>query len=452
MGGERLRRSTGRRAVIALVGTAAIAFAAVGAAADVAAHRIARDDALAETLRTADGVGRAVFGAELPAAVRGVAGANADLDAAVAARRSDGTLIRVKLWRRDGTVLWSDDAAVMGHRFPVDAAMLPVFDRQQKHARISTLTDADNGDERRQFADLVEVYLPYALDGLNLTMEMYFSDDRVLVAEHELGEQLVPAALLALLVLALAQLPVSIWLVRRTTAAQQDRDRMLDTVLVSSERERRLLAGHLHDGVVQELAGAAMLLEERLPAASGRAEDRRVLGVVAHVLRRSVGELRDLLVDLHPQQLTSDNLADVITRCAARTCPDLAVSVLADLDRPLPPGLSAFLYRCARECVTNVGKHAHAGRVDITLATDATCVRLLVRDDGAGIAESAIDRGDGHIGLSLLREAAADLGGTLQVRGDSGGTLVTVTVPLDAPQHAVPGSHPTVSDQGGVRR
>ena len=57
--------------------------------------------------------------------------------------------------------------------------------------------------------------------------------------------------------LALAQLPVSIWLVRRTTAAQQDRERMLDTVLLSSERERRLLAGHLHDGVVQELAGAA---------------------------------------------------------------------------------------------------------------------------------------------------------------------------------------------------
>ena len=106
-------------------------------------------------------------------------------------------------------------------------------------------------------------------------MEMYFSDARVLVAEHELGEQLVPAALLALLVLALAQLPVSVWLVRRTTAAQQDRDRMLDTVLVSSERERRLLARHLHDGVVQELSGAALLLEERLPDAVGPGRGQR---------------------------------------------------------------------------------------------------------------------------------------------------------------------------------
>ena len=98
-----------------------------------------------------------------------------------------------------------------------------------------------------------------------------------------------------------------------------------------------------------------MLLEERLPAASGRAEDRRALGVVAHVLRRSVGELRDLLMDLHPQQPTSANLAGVIAHSAARTCPDLEVSVVADLDRPLPAALSAFLYRCARECVTNVG-------------------------------------------------------------------------------------------------
>ncbi|HEV7656491.1 MAG TPA: ATP-binding protein [Mycobacteriales bacterium] len=428
MTAERPSRSTAVRAVVALVLTAAVAFAAVGAAADLAAMRIARDDALHEAVRTAYGVSQAVFASELPAAVEGNRRAGADLSAAVASRREDGTLTRVKVWRRDGTVLWSDDAAVVGRRYPVKAAMIPVFDRNRDHAGISALTDADNADERAGVGRLVEVYIPFVLDGSTLTMEMYFSAVRVLVAEHELGEQIVPLTLLALLVLALAQLPVSVWLVRRISAAQQDRERMLETVLVSSERERRLLAGNLHDGVVQELSGAAQLLDQRLPDIAVP-EHRRQLGLVAHVLHRSVGDLREMLLELHPSELTGDNLAELIAGSAARTGPDLEVTVTNRIERPLSPELAAFLYRCARECVTNAAKHAAATRVGIVLTADADEVRLDVHDDGVGIPAGALSPRDGHLGLTLLQDAARDLGGSLRAHGDATGTVVTIAVP-----------------------
>ena len=76
-----------------------------------------------------------------------------------------------------------------------------------------------------------------------------------------------------------------------------------------------------------------------------------------------------------------------------------------------------------------MAKHAGADTVDITLDSDEAGVRLVVRDDGVGIAPGALDRCDGHLGLLLLREAAVDLGGSLTVVGGPGGTVVTVRLP-----------------------
>jgi two-component system, NarL family, sensor kinase len=223
---------------------------------------------------------------------------------------------------------------------------------------------------------------------------------------------------------------VAIWLVRRTAAAQQDRDRMLDTVLVASERERRLLARHLHDGVVQELAGAAFLLTARGTGPGVPAGTRQAVGAATETLQRAVGDLREMLVELHPRELTGDNLADLVAISAIRACPDQTVTVGARIEGRLPVEVAAFLYRCARECAVNVAKHAAADSVEITLVSDADGISLAVGDDGVGIALGALDRSDGHLGLALLREAAADLGGALTVEcPPTGGTVVTIALP-----------------------
>jgi signal transduction histidine kinase len=190
-----------------------------------------------------------------------------------------------------------------------------------------------------------------------------------------------------------------------------------------------LLARHLHDGVVQELAGAAFLLSSRgsgpeVPRGVGEA-----VGVASETLHRAVGDLREMLVELHPRELTGENLGDLVATSAIRACPDQKVAVTARVRRPLPPEVAAFLYRCARECAINVAKHAAAGSVDIILDSDEAGIELVVRDDGIGIPAGALDRSDGHLGLALLREAATDLGGSLDAEGGPGGTVVTVRLP-----------------------
>jgi two-component system NarL family sensor kinase len=423
-------RSTGARAVAALVLTAVVAFAVVGSAAYVVAHRIARADALAEALRTAHGVSIAVFAPELGAALGGNRTAADDLAAAVGSRREDGTLERVMVWGRGGVVLWSDDRALVGRTLPVSQPLAGVFGSGRAYAYVSSLTGRQQRAEQDPSPHLVEAYVPMTVaGGRQVVLEMLFPDTRVQQADRELADRIVPFTLLALLVLALAQLPVAIWMVRRTAAAQQDRDRMLETVLVASERERRLLARHLHDGVVQDLAGAAFLLTARGSGPEVPAGTRHAVGVATETLHRAVGDLREMLVELHPRELTGENLPDLIATSAIRACPDQKVSVASRVRQPVTPEVAAFLYRCARECAVNVAKHAHADSVDITLEADEVGTRLVVRDDGVGIAPGALERGDGHLGLVLLRAAAADLGGSLTVEGDADGTVVTVGLP-----------------------
>jgi two-component system NarL family sensor kinase len=432
MGPDRPAGDTARRAVIALVLTAALAFAVVGMAAYVAAQRIARTDALAEAVRTAHAVADDVFAPRLQAVLAGDRDALGALDAEVGRRAAEDTMVRATVWRRDGTVLWSDDNQLIGQRLPLAPRVAAVFDAGAAYADVSSLTDPDDRDERGAFRHLVEAFVPVSVAGTTVALEMYVPDDRVRQAERGLRDRVVPFTLLALLVLALVQLPVAIWLVRRTTAAQQDRARMLGTVLLSSERERRLLARHLHDGVVQELAGAAFLLESRRPARDEPAEPGQAghaIGVVSRTLHRAVGDLREMLVELHPQPLTGDNLAELIAASATRACPQQVVTVTARIDRPVPPDVAAFLHRCAREGAINVAKHAAATRVEIALASDAGGIRLRIADDGVGIADPDVGPTKGHIGLALVREAAADLGGALALRGDAGGTVVTITLP-----------------------
>jgi signal transduction histidine kinase len=423
-------RSTGARAVVALVLTAAAAFGLVGTAAYVAAHRIARTDAVAEALRTAHSVGAGVVEPELAPTLAGDRAAAADLAAALAYWRADGTLQRVMVWASGGEVLWSDDQALIGRTLPVGPQLAGVFASGRDYAYVSSLTTSQQRAEQEPARHLVEAYIPMTLaGGRPAVLEMLFPDTRVRRADRELSDRIVPFTLLSLLVLAIAQLPVAIWLVRRTAAAQQDRDRMLETVLVASERERRLLARHLHDGVVQELAGAALLLTARGSGPQVPTGTRQAVGTVSETLHRAVGDLREMLVELHPRELTGDNLTDLMATSAIRACPDQKVTVSAQLHRPIPAEVAAFLYRCARECAVNVARHAAADTVDITLDSDEAGVRLVVRDDGVGIAPGALDRCDGHLGLVLLRDAATDLGGSLTVAGGPGGTTVTVDLP-----------------------
>jgi two-component system NarL family sensor kinase len=277
-------------------------------------------------------------------------------------------------------------------------------------------------------------------DGTRVVFETYSTDAHLRSAEKQLTGQLVPFALGALLVLLLTQLPVAVWLIRRVARAQQERSRLLRNSLIASERERRAIARDLHDGVVQELAGAGYALgalTRALPSdAAGRT--REMLELSSAAVERSVRDLRTLIIDIHPPDMTAGSLQVALQAQAAPLRANGRTEVIVRVSLPgyLVPEVVGLLYRAARECLTNVAKHAAAAHVTVDVTTTDELVQLVVHDDGIGLPADWNDRrAEGHLGVKLLTDAARDLGGEFTLGSPAGGgTTATLVLPTHEDQ------------------
>jgi signal transduction histidine kinase len=103
---------------------------------------------------------------------------------------------------------------------------------------------------------------------------------------------------------------------------------------------------------------------------------------------------------------------------------DLPVGVDVPAER-LPAEIEASAYFIVAEALTNVVKHAHAGRAEVTVSVEDGTLRIEVRDDGTGGADP---NGQGLVGV---RDRVTTLGGRLEIEGSvGGGTRVAATLPL----------------------
>ena len=112
-------------------------------------------------------------------------------------------------------------------------------------------------------------------------------------------------------------------------------------------------------------------------------------------------------------------------------------------DDSIPADAAAVIYRLVQEGLTNVLKHASAGKVSIVLETKSAGLALVLEDDGIGFdpedfsrMASAVGRTSG-LGLSGMKERVALLGGTIAIESASGkGSTIFVQIPLEAPKAA----------------
>jgi signal transduction histidine kinase len=86
------------------------------------------------------------------------------------------------------------------------------------------------------------------------------------------------------------------------------------------------------------------------------------------------------------------------------------------------------VYRVAQEALTNIRKHARAGRVEIRLTYEPHATRLIIEDTG-GCSEPPAPGEEAGYGLTGMKERAELLGGTLTAGPTSGGFRVELQVP-----------------------
>ena len=214
-------------------------------------------------------------------------------------------------------------------------------------------------------------------------------------------------------------------------AAEQQRLDLLHRLISVGDAERQRLALDLHDDSVQELAAASMLLgslRRRMVGDDPRLDDVRK---VEEGLQRVMGSLRAALFELHPPELTFDDLAGAIAASADRFFDGSSTSADIQVDElHLAPERSVRLYRIVHEALANVRRHASARSVRVRLVRGEASVVATIADDGIGFDTAAPGAG-GHLGLPSMAERALLLGGTCVVASAPGlGTTVTVDVPL----------------------
>ncbi|HEY1570930.1 MAG TPA: histidine kinase [Pseudonocardiaceae bacterium] len=163
----------------------------------------------------------------------------------------------------------------------------------------------------------------------------------------------------------LALLPIAVSLLRRVGRTQEQRGRLLRGALTASDRERRSIASLLHDGIVQDLMGASYALDAvAVSLPEGTLPQLTALTDKAtRVIRNSVHDLRTLVVDIYPPDLTAFGLAGAIEGLATSLRhTGVDVTVTASLADEPSPEIAATLYRCAREFLANVAGQERASQ------------------------------------------------------------------------------------------
>ncbi|MFF0343323.1 sensor histidine kinase [Kribbella sp. NPDC004875] len=346
-----------------------------------------------------------------------------------------GSLVRVKVWNADGTIVYSDEPRLVGRQFPLGAEEQAALQRQGSSAsEVSDLSRPENQFEI-PYQKLLEVYVGVrATNGQPMLFEAYFEYRAVTEAGQAAWQRFAPPSLGALLVLELVQIPFAWSLARRVQRQQRDRERLLQHAVDASDAERRRIAGELHDGVVQELTGLNYALDAMRLGSPSEGQRAELIADGASRLRGSIGSLRSLLVDIYPPNLAEEGLASALAELAAgleRT--GVEVRLETDGAESLPTAAAALLFRTAQEVVRNVAAHSGAREVLIKAGRADGRGVLVVDDDGRGFDESRLGErsSDGHLGLRSIGDLLAESGGTLTVRAAPGqGTRVEAEVPV----------------------
>ncbi len=422
-----------RRAVATFVLLGVVALAAVGVAGTLVLRRLATQEAIAEarqvTAESALLVQRRVS--------NGLVSGDAESTARVASVVADAVLrdpvVRVKIWTEDGTIVYSDQADLIGETYELGQDELEALREGGVTAELSDVSRPENRFER-DAGEVFEVYTAIATpDGTPLLFETYLRSDSIADSGSELLATFAPVMVVALLGFALLLVPIAWGLARRVRRAQADRERFLERALDASGRERRRIAGDLHDGPVQELAGLAM----QLSATAGTTPDPQARGALeesAAAVRAGIRTLRSAVVGVYPKNLSQSGLAPALDDLIVRPVRD-GLDVTLEVEPTVTFGaeVDELLYRACREALRNVEAHADASHVRVRVARLGGSAVLEVADDGRGIGPSdeSSAREDGHVGVAILRELVRDAGGRLDLEpGPQGGTVMRVEVPV----------------------
>ena len=364
-------------------------------------------------------------------------------------------IVSFKIWKPGGLVVYASDPAIVGQHFEPSEELMRALEGEVS-GTFEDLEDPESAGEATLDLPLLEVYSP---------VREVWSGDVIAVAEfyevaNELEEDLADARRTSWLLVAGVFLASGLMLTGIVRAGGRTIERqrtMLEKQILESSRiatqnsalRRRAIgasaratsetdrilrrtSADLHDGPAQYIALAAMRLDAIVPETEkGLAE----AATIREAMRTALAEIRTISRGLSLPDLGGIPLVDVVRRAVNAHLRPSGGSIPLDYTGPEDPAIDdsfrICVYRFVQEGLSNAARHAPNAEVNVAVITSDDAIIAVVRDAGPGLdADQVASQENGGQGLVGLRDRAESLGGELEIASDTGGTTLTLSLPI----------------------
>jgi signal transduction histidine kinase len=367
-----------------------------------------------------------------------------------------------RIWRQDGTIIYSTDKSLMGKRLPsadIDKAFAGTVVSQLEVGH-NDAGDIEHSGDR----SLIEIYAPIYRAGSREVIavgELYEEAEEFIVQRNRAQRHtwaIVGATTLAIMGLLFlivrrasnviesqritlkSQLANAQALAEQNTKLRKAADHARMDATKSNETLLNRIGSDLHDGPVQLLS----LLILRLGGSSsgpGKGSD----------LPKSTPQ------ELHPSRLASQVLMELRELSTGLVLPEIenmpleaalrvaverheyttgsVVSASYDgLPENVAHPLKICLYRVVQEGLNNAFRHAGAREQRVTASAEDNVITVIVSDAGPSAKQDIKTMGRRHpLGLQGIRNRVEAFGGSVQFQQRGGdGTQLIVSVPLES--------------------
>jgi signal transduction histidine kinase len=224
-----------------------------------------------------------------------------------------------------------------------------------------------------------------------------------------------------------------------------ERKRM-EEILLQHERdlhaalqERERISEDLHDGILQSLYAVGLGLETCKPMIKQQPRHVSVqcmatLDQAIDQLNHVMGEVRNFIAGLESQVMQGGDfptvLRTMVTAMAGSSSAKCTIRIHKGAARQLSTEQALHLINIVREGLSNALRHSDAKRITVSLCSLRRCVRLAIRDDGAGF-NASLTQGVGH-GLGNMAARAKKVRGQFTLHSKPNeGTRIVLDLPKD---------------------
>ena len=222
-----------------------------------------------------------------------------------------------------------------------------------------------------------------------------------------------------------------------------ERKELEHEIIESANREQQRIGSDLHDGLGQELTGAALMLRGLTGKMKKSASELTpYVDEIVALVNHTIESARALARGLSPVNIDRGGLVgalqDLVTRASEMYGVEVRLRSRVSPRLTLDEAACNHLYRIAQEAVTNAVRHGQASRIVVQLLVEERNVRLTISDNGTGLPQNPADeprRGASGMGLKIMAYRARMIGGEVTIeRLREGGTRVRCRCRQPAPK------------------